>query len=141
MGRQQQIQRDGDRTVGVTDTHSRSDLETGGTNRMSASQARKSSCQNQNFRGLQILLPEPEFAWCSSGLLANQLNDIVRGQAASAANECLEIAAFGAGAAYDELWSKSNLLVLVSYLALIRLNFVKEQLGGPVTNREPRLTH
>jgi hypothetical protein len=56
------------------------------------------------------------------------------------AHERVKITALGAGAAYDELWGKSNLLVLVIDLALIRLDFVKEQLGCAVANGKPRLT-
>jgi hypothetical protein len=56
------------------------------------------------------------------------------------ANSCREIAAHRAGAAYDELGYKSNLLVLVSRIAFIRLNFVKKQLRRPVTNCQPGLT-
>ena len=50
------------------------------------------------------------------------------------------IAAFGARAAYDKLWCESNLLVFVGNFALVRFNFVKEQLGSPAANSEPGLT-
>ena len=59
----------------------------------------------------------------------------------SGANDCLEIAALGTGAAYDELWFKSHLLVLVGNFAVNRLNFLEEQLGRPVANSQPGLTN
>jgi hypothetical protein len=56
------------------------------------------------------------------------------------ANDCLEIAALGTGAAYHQFWSKANLLMIMRFVAVDRLNFIKKQLGRPVTNSESRLT-
>jgi hypothetical protein len=57
----------------------------------------------------------------------------------SGAGDCLTIAALGAGAAYHKLWSKSNLLMLVTNFAVGCLDFFKEQLSRPIANGKPRL--
>jgi hypothetical protein len=59
----------------------------------------------------------------------------------SGANNCLEIAALGTRAAYNKLWFKSHLLVLVGDFAVSRLNLLEEQLGRPVANSQPGLTN
>jgi hypothetical protein len=56
------------------------------------------------------------------------------------ANDCLEIAALRAGAAYHQFWIKANLLMIMRFVAVDRLNFIKKQLGRPATNSESRLT-
>ena len=53
---------------------------------------------------------------------------------ASGANDCLEITALRARTPYHELWGKSNLLMIMRHVALIRLNLLKKQLGRPLAN-------